>query len=303
MEKYCGSIRIVEDEFLNQFRHGKRIRLMRAFVMSVREGRFSGPSYDTLTKDTVRGAISFVSQTFRENDSPNPTKDKDGELGRFLSRKYRAFKNSDPNPAQQKAIPICVIAKVFKKKATETQRATGQLRIRGFFIAGISCEYMKVPQAEKRRTYILRLICIRFFLGGRELQHSNPNLKYADYVSITFEWQKKDERNDIVTQLASEHIIMCPVRQWTGLVKRIRNYPGATGNTPVSAVWRYNQIEHITSAVNGGCPERHGCRHWRRCVGVQSRTNRKLLLQVRSSNGHVLGRMSSIKNHVDMKVV
>ena len=67
-------------------------------------------------------------------------------------------------------------------------------------------------------------------------------------MSITFEWQKKDERNDTVDQLTSGHITLCPVRQWVGLVKRIRNYPGATNDTPVSAVWRNNKIEHITSA-------------------------------------------------------
>ena len=179
--------------------------------MAVHERRFSGPSYDTLAEGTVRGAISFVSQTFRENNRHNPTKDEDGELENFLSRQYRAFNNSDPNPVQQKATPICVVAKVFKKKATETQRATVQLGIRGFFIAGSSCEYMKVTQAEKRRTDILRLRCTRFSKDGRELQHSDPNLEYADCVSINFEWQKKDERNDTVTQMVSEHIILCPV--------------------------------------------------------------------------------------------
>ena len=122
---------------------------MVAFAMAVCEGGFSGPSYDTLAEGTVRGAISFVSHTFRKNDRPNPTKEEDGDLGRFLSRQYRAFKSNDPNPAQQKAIPICVVDKVFKKKATETQRATGQLGIGGFFIAGCSYEYMKAPQAEK----------------------------------------------------------------------------------------------------------------------------------------------------------
>ena len=106
---------------------------------------------------------------------------------------------------------------------------------------------MKVPQSEIRRTDILRLRCIRFFKDGRELRHSDPNLEYADCVSITFEWQNKYERNDTVTQLASEHIILCKVRRWAGLVKWIRNYPGSTKDTPVSAVWRVNKIEHITS--------------------------------------------------------
>ena len=40
---------------------------------------------------------------------------------------------------------------------------------------------------------------------------------------------------------------MCPVRAWAAIVKRIRSYPGADDNTPVSAVWRNNRIEHITS--------------------------------------------------------
>ena len=77
--------------------------------MAVCEGISSGPSYDTLTEGTVRGAISFVSKTFRENDRHNPAKDEVGMLGRVLSRQYMAFKNSDPNPSQQEAIPICVM--------------------------------------------------------------------------------------------------------------------------------------------------------------------------------------------------
>ena len=36
------------------------------------------------------------------------------------------------------------------------------------------------------------------------------------------------------------------MQQWVGLVKRIRNYPGVTDDTSVSAVWRRNQIDHIT---------------------------------------------------------
>ena len=112
---------------------------MVTFAMALREGRFSGPSHVTLVESTIRGAISYVSQTFRENDRPNPTKDEDGELGRVLSRQYRSYKNSDPNPKQQKAIPIYVVVEVFKNKATETQRATSQLAIGGFFYAHRSC--------------------------------------------------------------------------------------------------------------------------------------------------------------------
>ena len=89
---------------------------------------------------------------------------------------------------------------------------------------------------------------MRFFKDGRKIQHSDPYLEDADCVSITFEWQKKDEINDMLTQLALEHIILCLVREWATLVKRIRKYPESTGGTPVSAVWENNKIEHVTSS-------------------------------------------------------
>eukprot|EP00957_Ditylum_brightwellii_P018250 1374799-Ditylum_brightwellii.AAC.1 len=79
---------------------------MGAFAMALREGRFSRKSYDTLAEGTVRGDISYAAQTFQENDGPNPTKDNDGKLGQLLLRQYKAFKNKDPKPKQQKALPI-----------------------------------------------------------------------------------------------------------------------------------------------------------------------------------------------------
>ena len=148
--------------------------------MVLPEERFSGPYHGTLVEIIIQGAISYVLQTFRENYRPNPTKDEDGELGRFLSRQYRAYKSSDPNPKQQKSTPICVVAEVFKKKATETQRAMSQSAIGGTFYACRSCDYLMVTQAENIRTNIMRLRCLRFFKDGRELQYSDPYLDYAD---------------------------------------------------------------------------------------------------------------------------
>ena len=86
-----------------------KINLMGAFAMALHVGQLSGPAYGTLAEKTTRSTISYVAQTFRENGRPNPTKDKDGELGRLLSQQYRAFRNDDPNPVQQKSTPICVL--------------------------------------------------------------------------------------------------------------------------------------------------------------------------------------------------
>ena len=217
--------------------------------MALREGRFSGQNVNPLAESTVRNSISFVASTFREHHRPNPTRDEDGELSRLLSRQFRAFKNEDPSPVQQKALPIGVLQEIAKRQTTENERAISQLAIGAFFFACRSCEYLKVNNSEKRRTDVLRLRNIRFFLGGRELDLGDQNLEYANCVSLTFEWQKKDERMDTVTQMASGDALLCPVRQWAAIAKRIRSYTGATNDTPVSAVWKNGRIEHVTSKM------------------------------------------------------
>ena len=58
---------------------------------------------------------------------------------------HRAFGNEDPNLKQQKALPAFVCVMMYKKKATETQRAIGQLDIGVFFYACHVCEYVLVP--------------------------------------------------------------------------------------------------------------------------------------------------------------
>ena len=169
------------------------------------------------------------------------------DLGRVLSRLFRAFRNKDPNPKQQKALPAQVLAMMYKRKDTETERAIGQLGIGAFFWAMHSCEYLLVPQAEKRRTDILRLRNIRFLEDGIVLDHSNPQCEFAESVAITFEFQEKDERNDTVTQKATDNAFLSPVKIWYEIVKRIRSYKGADDNTPVAEVWRNGRIQHITS--------------------------------------------------------
>ena len=192
--KYCESVGLENDIYLADFSKPIRNQLIGAFAMAMRERRFSRKSHGPLAEGTVRGTISFVSPSFRDNGKTNPTKDEDGDLTRVLSRLYRAFRNKDPNPKQQKALPAQVLAVMYKNKQTETQRAIGQLGIGAFFWAMRSCEYLKVPQAEKRRTDILRLRNVRFFLKGVLLGHDDPQCEFATSVAIIFEFQKKDEK-------------------------------------------------------------------------------------------------------------
>lgn len=246
-EEYANSIGIHDDIYLDNLSKPNRIKIMGAFALALREGRFSKRHDGPLAETTVRGTISYVASTFRDNDRPNPTKDDDGELGRLLSRLFRAFRNKDPAEKQQKALPAIVLVEMSKLQATESQRARFELATGALFFCMRSCEYLKVPQSEKRRTDILRIGNIKFRKNGGIINHYHPELEYSDNISMKFEKQKKDERDDVVTQWSTGHPILCPVRLWATVVKRIRSYPGADDNTPVSAVWRNNRIEHITS--------------------------------------------------------
>jgi hypothetical protein len=67
--------------------------------------------------------------------------------------------------------------------ATEVQRATSELAIRAFLFAMRSCEYLKVPEVEKKQTDIFRLQNIRMPLTAFQVRahiwyHSTPQIPF-----------------------------------------------------------------------------------------------------------------------------
>ena len=87
------------------------------------------------------------------------------------------------------------------------------------------------------------------FKDGVLLSHSNPLYEFADSVAATFEFQGKDERNDTVTQLDTDLPFLDPERILFVIVKRVRGYPGANDDTPVSAVWRNGRLQHMQVSI------------------------------------------------------
>ena len=93
------------------------------------------------------------------------------------------------------------------------------------------------------------LLClrnIRFFKNGRLLPSPSPALESTDSVSVTFEMQKNDRKYDTVTHGTTGDCALCPVLQWARVVNQIWSYPGASLDTPVCAIWRYDSIELLT---------------------------------------------------------
>ena len=211
---YCGCIGL-GDTLLNDFPRSAKIKLLGAFAVAMREAQFSGPSHDRLAHGSVASSISHVCQTFREHGRPNPSLDDDGKPGFLLQRELRSFKKADPAKKHQKAIVISTLA---KQQLLELDRAIVQLTGLGTFFAIRSCEYLNIPYAKHGQTEILCLRNIRFFKDGELVQHSHPELEFADCVSLTFKRQKHKEKNDTVTQEASGDSVLCPVQFAAGLV-------------------------------------------------------------------------------------
>ena len=105
-----------------------------------------------------------------------------------------------------------------------------------------SCEYAQVPTAEQRQ---MKQLCIRnivFIRDGETLTQSSPSLHLADCVLVTFERKKNDRKADTFTQWRTSDELLCPVKIWALIIRRIMSYKGANKNSPVSLVKHKSQI-------------------------------------------------------------
>jgi hypothetical protein len=107
-----------------------------------------------------------------------------------------------------------------------------ELFIGAFFFAMRSYEYLQV--SGQRKTKILALKNIRFFIRNRNVKHTHPSLHRADTVSITFEHQKHDIKNDIVTHHRTNDPILRPVKIWCKIVRRLISYKSSNPETTVN---------------------------------------------------------------------
>ena len=88
---------------------------------------------------------------------------------------------------------------------------------------------------------------IQFFKDGAILPHSHLDLEFSDCVSLTFERQKRQDKNDTVTQEATGDSVLCPICFAAGLVRRIGSYPGTSLSTNISAYMSIGSVDHVTS--------------------------------------------------------
>jgi len=141
------------------------------------------------------------------------------------------MRNLDPGEKQQKALPVSVYCELHpqaKMSKSPLDEKIAWLQTIAFFWCMRSCEYSDV-QGE-RRTKILCVRNFRFFDKlNRDISNDYKNLaSQTEMVSITFEFQKREIRNDTIFHQKSKDVVgageMCPVRAAICLILRIVEY-------------------------------------------------------------------------------
>ena len=244
------------DRYLEAFSPLGRHAVLGAFASFVRKALYEGSQGKTVVTGTVKCAIGNVSQGFRTAGFPDPRLDIDGNLCIRLQQIYRGFESADPKRTHQKAIPIKVLQEVLrlaKESGESFSLSIAHLAIGAYLFAMRSCEYTKTCfDEENKRTKILRLRNIRFFIRRQLLPHDDKRIFQADRVTITFEWQKNQERDESVSmhkcKLQSQQEFD-PVFIWALIVSRVRKHPGddSIPDRKVNTVFVNQQVREITS--------------------------------------------------------
>jgi hypothetical protein len=104
-----------------------------------------------------------------------------------------------------------------------------QRMLLGFFFAMRSCESLRVQGNEWRTKPIMKKISCSSRQGE---QHDYFCLETADSVTVTFEYQKRDDRDDQAIQCATEHPLICPVKITERIIRRL-NAMRTSVETPI----------------------------------------------------------------------
>jgi hypothetical protein len=226
-----------DDPYLTRFTRHERHLLLGAYAQKVRDQTWgkSSKGYDQLVEGTCRAAVDGVCSTFRAVGYGNPSLDEDGKIAFLLQRQFRAYRNEDPSEKHQKAIPFDLISAMCRRAESNPLFIRFHLlTMVAFFFAMRSCEYLNVSGS--RRTRPIRLCDIVFLTKqNRVIPHSSPNLHRAASISLTFRFQKRDQRDDIITQSRTGHPVNCPVAAGAALVRRML----ADGNKPDDPVYTF----------------------------------------------------------------
>jgi hypothetical protein len=243
---YADAIGFSHDIWLSNLFPEQRTHIFGAFAAALRRREFSTPDPKCLVAATVQEAVAKLGETFRANVGYNPSHGVGSNtLHPLLARQFKGMRNLDPGEQQQKALPVSVyreLHRVAQSSSLILDSVVAWLQTMAFFWCMRSCEFSDVQG--DRRTKILCVRNFRFFdQKNKDISHLWSEIDKAVTVSITFEFQKKEVRNDTISHQRSGDSIglgeMCPVLATTKLISRIKSYripPEKLSDTPINYV-------------------------------------------------------------------
>jgi hypothetical protein len=237
--EFMHNCELADDIFLTQFTHHKKHLLLGAFSQRVRDNEWSRSSkgYDHLVAGTCRTAIEAVCQAFCTAGYDNPGQDAHGQFAFILQRQMKGYKNNDLAEQPQKAIPFRLLQKLITlPMKCPLRRRFQKLTHMAFFFAMRSCEYLKVSGGRRTQPICMCDIVFRDQFN-RVMHHTDPNLREAELVSITFRFQKRDLRDDTITQSRSGNRTFCPVVTCAGIIRDML----LDKNAPTDFVYKFRQ--------------------------------------------------------------
>ena len=234
--------------FLENFSSFQRNIIVCAFAQAVREASFSRGDRKDLVEGTVSATVSYVAQTFRENDRKDPRLDADGKTCFLFYKQCRGYCNADGVVKKQKALPLGVLRKMVNLAKSNLDSAIAWLLVGAIFFAMLSCEYLETGiKEDQRRTKILRVKNFLFKARGKAVPLTSKNLATADMVMITFESQKNDWQSKSVHMFKTKDKVLCPVKAWARVIQRLMaTIDDFSVDTVVCAYKSNNTVIHLT---------------------------------------------------------
>lgn len=214
------------DPFLDEFTPIERQRALCAFAQSVRDCTWSRSTkgYPQIKSESCQAAVQGVAQAFVASGRLNPTLDaQTGRRALLLHRLFRGMHNNDPGVRHQKCIPYALLTQLFHTpRTTAAGTLFNHLATLAYFFALRSCEYLKVtPDNSPRRTLPLRLSSFTFWKADRVIPIQSPDIWSADAVTLSFRFQKRDARDESVTQQRTANQPDCPVLSAAAIVTHL----------------------------------------------------------------------------------
>jgi len=157
----------------------------------------------------------------------------------------QGYSSVDEPESPQVAISVSILSKFYQMSISPEDKALCELFIGAFFFCHeILWRCQSIRQKKNKTTHPQQYI--RFLKGTRTINHWDPLLHLADCVTITFEHQKHDTKNDMITQHWSSDTTLCPVRIWASIVQWVHSYsPSSIDSSVNSFLLPKNEIHHF----------------------------------------------------------